>query len=135
MNTLAKSYVKLPEANTNMFGSLSLGRRVYENVATIVVAKCSDDMPMPTLFHFLALLAFKVFAAEQVDVVILEVGLGGRIDLTNVLASNRMKKKMQLENLDESWSDIISDGETAKTIWSVVRRLALAASVYLIWQE
>nr|GFB88470.1 folylpolyglutamate synthase-like isoform X1 [Tanacetum cinerariifolium] len=26
-------------------------------------AKCSDDMPMPTLFHFLALLAFKIFAA------------------------------------------------------------------------
>lgn len=29
-------------------------------------AKCSDDMPMPTLFHFLALLAFRIFAAEQV---------------------------------------------------------------------
>ncbi|KAK9063400.1 hypothetical protein SSX86_017270 [Deinandra increscens subsp. villosa] len=48
-------------------------------------AKCSDDMPMPTLFHFLALLAFKVFAAEQVDVAIIEVGLGGKIDATNVI--------------------------------------------------
>nr|GEV84584.1 folylpolyglutamate synthase isoform X8 [Tanacetum cinerariifolium] len=42
-------------------------------------------MPMPTLFHFLALLAFKIFAAEQVDVAVIEVGLGGRIDATNVV--------------------------------------------------
>ncbi|KAI3734907.1 hypothetical protein L6452_14388 [Arctium lappa] len=47
--------------------------------------KCCDDIPMPTLFRFLALLAFKIFAAEQVDVAILEVGLGGKIDATNVV--------------------------------------------------
>ncbi|KAI3777992.1 hypothetical protein L2E82_06931 [Cichorium intybus] len=47
--------------------------------------KCGDDIPMPTLFRFLALLAFKIFAAEQVDVAIMEVGLGGRIDATNVV--------------------------------------------------
>ncbi|KAI8564089.1 hypothetical protein RHMOL_Rhmol03G0155300 [Rhododendron molle] len=47
--------------------------------------KTSDDMPMPTYFRFLALLAFKIFSAEQVDVAILEVGLGGRFDATNVV--------------------------------------------------
>lgn len=105
--------------------------------------KTSDDTPMPTYFHFLALLAFKIFSAEQVtyanslfflfcffvsffplkelhrisqhkisqsfqklwwmklqpmlnlhmkvfffmqvDVAILEVGLGGRFDATNVV--------------------------------------------------
>ncbi|KAK8575587.1 hypothetical protein V6N13_033175 [Hibiscus sabdariffa] len=47
--------------------------------------KASDDVPMPTYFHFLALLAFKIFAAEKVDVAILEVGLGGRFDATNVV--------------------------------------------------
>ncbi|KAL9678233.1 hypothetical protein QQ045_016073 [Rhodiola kirilowii] len=45
----------------------------------------TDDLPMPTYFRFLALLAFKIFAAEQVDVAILEVGLGGRFDATNVV--------------------------------------------------
>ncbi|XP_022546860.2 folylpolyglutamate synthase isoform X3 [Brassica napus] len=40
---------------------------------------------MPTYFCFLALLAFKIFSTEQVDVVILEVGLGGRYDATNVI--------------------------------------------------
>ncbi|KAK1436161.1 hypothetical protein QVD17_01937 [Tagetes erecta] len=47
--------------------------------------KCSDDIPMPNLFRFLALLAFKIFAAEQVDVAIMEVGLGGKFDATNVV--------------------------------------------------
>ncbi|KAL3650196.1 Folylpolyglutamate synthase [Castilleja foliolosa] len=47
--------------------------------------KASDDVPMPTYFRFLALLAFKIFAAEQVDVAILEVGLGGKYDATNVV--------------------------------------------------
>eukprot|EP00267_Zea_mays_P030149 XP_008661510.1 ras-related protein RABH1b isoform X5 [Zea mays] len=40
-------------------------------------------------FRFLALLAFKIFSAEQVDVAILEVGLGGKFDATNVVVSSR----------------------------------------------
>ncbi|KAJ6317714.1 hypothetical protein OIU76_013288 [Salix suchowensis] len=47
--------------------------------------KCTEDIPMPTYFRFLALLAFKIFSSEQVDVVILEVGLGGKFDATNVV--------------------------------------------------
>lgn len=50
--------------------------------------RTDDDVtPMPTYFRFLALLAFKIFAGEQVDVVILEVGLGGKFDATNVVQS------------------------------------------------
>ncbi|CAH9133423.1 unnamed protein product [Cuscuta epithymum] len=47
--------------------------------------KSSDELPMPTYFRFLTLLAFKIFAVEQVDVAILEVGLGGKYDATNVV--------------------------------------------------
>ncbi|KAJ4953850.1 hypothetical protein NE237_030682 [Protea cynaroides] len=47
--------------------------------------KTNDGVPMPTYFRFLALLAFKIFSAEQVDVAILEVGLGGEFDATNVV--------------------------------------------------
>ncbi|XP_020215034.1 folylpolyglutamate synthase isoform X1 [Cajanus cajan] len=47
--------------------------------------KTDDNVPMPTFFHFLALLAFKIFAAEQVDVSIMEVGLGGKYDATNLV--------------------------------------------------
>ncbi|GJN09336.1 hypothetical protein PR202_ga27336 [Eleusine coracana subsp. coracana] len=47
--------------------------------------KTDDDVPMPPYFRFLALLAFKIFSAEQVDVAVLEVGLGGKFDATNVV--------------------------------------------------
>ncbi|KAJ9184910.1 hypothetical protein P3X46_004595 [Hevea brasiliensis] len=43
------------------------------------------DLPMPPLFQFLTVLAFKIFVCEQVDVSIIEVGLGGRKDSTNVI--------------------------------------------------
>ncbi|GLD94676.1 hypothetical protein PINS_up003300 [Pythium insidiosum] len=41
--------------------------------------------PMAWFFRFLTLLALHVFVAERVDVVILEVGIGGRLDATNVI--------------------------------------------------
>ncbi|CAM0956566.1 unnamed protein product [Alopecurus aequalis] len=47
--------------------------------------KTGDDIPMPPYFRFLALLAFKIFSDEQVDVAVLEVGLGGKYDATNVV--------------------------------------------------
>ncbi|GMF12497.1 unnamed protein product [Phytophthora lilii] len=40
--------------------------------------------PMAWFFRFLTLMALHLFADEQVDVVVLEVGLGGRLDATNV---------------------------------------------------
>ncbi|XP_039129352.1 folylpolyglutamate synthase-like [Dioscorea cayenensis subsp. rotundata] len=47
--------------------------------------KTTDGLPMPVLFQFLTLLAFKIFLSEKVDVAILEVGLGGGLDATNVV--------------------------------------------------
>ncbi|KAK6151325.1 hypothetical protein DH2020_013960 [Rehmannia glutinosa] len=45
----------------------------------------TDDLPMPPLFQFLTVLALKIFACEKVDVAIIEVGLGGTKDSTNVI--------------------------------------------------
>ncbi|XP_058209504.1 folylpolyglutamate synthase isoform X2 [Rhododendron vialii] len=45
----------------------------------------SEGLPMPPLFQFLTVLAFKIFVAEKVDVAIIEVGLGGKKDSTNVI--------------------------------------------------
>jgi dihydrofolate synthase/folylpolyglutamate synthase len=42
--------------------------------------------PALTFFEVATLLAFLVFRAERVDVAVLEVGLGGRLDATNVIA-------------------------------------------------
>jgi dihydrofolate synthase/folylpolyglutamate synthase len=41
--------------------------------------------PPLTYFEFLTALAFQVFAERQVDVAVVEVGLGGRLDATNVV--------------------------------------------------
>eukprot|EP00794_Sanderia_malayensis_P016247 gene16248-17889_t len=43
------------------------------------------DGEMPAYFRFLTLLAYYVFLQEQVDVAIIEVGIGGRHDCTNVV--------------------------------------------------
>ncbi|KZV14589.1 folylpolyglutamate synthase [Dorcoceras hygrometricum] len=45
----------------------------------------NDELPMPPLFQFLTVLALKIFTCERVDVAVIEVGLGGTYDSTNVI--------------------------------------------------
>ncbi|CAD7695445.1 unnamed protein product [Ostreobium quekettii] len=45
----------------------------------------SGELSMAGFFRFATLLALKTFVVEGVDVVILEVGLGGRLDATNAI--------------------------------------------------
>lgn len=40
---------------------------------------------MPLYFRFLTILAFHIFVEERVDVAIMEVGIGGEYDCTNVV--------------------------------------------------
>ncbi|KAI9467531.1 Mur ligase [Coemansia mojavensis] len=48
--------------------------------------KVSSESPdMPMYFRFLTLMAFHTFLQEQVDVAIMEVGVGGEFDSTNVI--------------------------------------------------
>jgi folylpolyglutamate synthase len=42
-------------------------------------------LAMPAFFHFLTLVAFRTFLLEELDVIIIEVGMGGRLDATNVI--------------------------------------------------
>jgi dihydrofolate synthase/folylpolyglutamate synthase len=44
-----------------------------------------DPLDHPTFFEFMAGMAFLHFADERVDVAVLETGLGGRLDATNVV--------------------------------------------------
>lgn len=41
--------------------------------------------PMPTFFDVMTAVAFKYFAEHKIDIAIVETGLGGRLDSTNVL--------------------------------------------------
>ncbi|KAI3806630.1 hypothetical protein L1987_22541 [Smallanthus sonchifolius] len=47
--------------------------------------KVTEDLPMPPLFQFLTILGLKIFISENVDVAIIEVGIGGKHDSTNVI--------------------------------------------------
>lgn len=40
---------------------------------------------MPPYFKFLTIMAFHVFVHEKVDVAIVEVGIGGEYDCTNIV--------------------------------------------------
>jgi len=52
---------------------------------TDAVRQAAGGMPEPTFFEFTTAMAFRYFAEAQVDVAVVEVGLGGRFDATNVL--------------------------------------------------
>ena len=47
----------------------------------------TPELGLPPYFYFLTLLAMRIFHAEAVDVAVLEVGLGGRWDATNLVPS------------------------------------------------
>jgi dihydrofolate synthase / folylpolyglutamate synthase len=47
--------------------------------------KADFDEIQPSFFEMTVAMAFDIFAKEQVDIAIIEVGLGGRLDSTNVI--------------------------------------------------
>jgi dihydrofolate synthase/folylpolyglutamate synthase len=57
--------------------------RVSELVTRIAMLM-GDDVPL-TFFEFTTALAFQYFAETQVDVAVVEVGMGGRFDATNTV--------------------------------------------------
>ena len=53
---------------------------------TIIKDACEGLTDKPTVFEVLTAVAFKYFYDEKVDYVVLEVGLGGRFDATNLIS-------------------------------------------------
>jgi dihydrofolate synthase/folylpolyglutamate synthase len=68
------------------------GEMISENAVasglTSIRNLTADWDPKPTFFEITTGLALKYFADERLDVVILETGLGGRLDATNAVQSN-----------------------------------------------
>ncbi len=54
--------------------------RVFEKIRATL-----DESQPPTFFEMVTAMAFLYFAEEQVDFVIVETGMGGRLDATNVI--------------------------------------------------
>ena len=58
----------------------------YNKVKAISLAMAKDGFMHPSFFEFLFGMAMDIFAANELDYIILETGLGGRLDATNVFA-------------------------------------------------
>ena len=63
------------------------GTPIAEDEVAAFVTKHKDflDQVQPSFFETMTMMAFDYFVREQVDIAVIEVGLGGRLDSTNVL--------------------------------------------------
>lgn len=63
------------------------GRMISEQTVIDFVAGHKGDFEriQPSFFEMTVALAFDVFAKEEVDIAVVEVGLGGRLDSTNII--------------------------------------------------
>jgi dihydrofolate synthase/folylpolyglutamate synthase len=59
--------------------------RTIELIQPACESMVRDGFPHPTTFEIETAMAFLYFLWEQVDLVVLEVGMGGRLDATNVI--------------------------------------------------
>ena len=57
----------------------------FWNVYKLIESHKPEDMGMPPYFMFLTVMAFKYFLKEKVDVAVVEVGIGGEYDCTNIV--------------------------------------------------
>ena len=69
---------------------IAIGDRMITKPAMVEMAKrvqaaAAKANVEPTFFEAMTAMAFKYFADEAVDIAVIEVGLGGRLDSTNVL--------------------------------------------------
>jgi len=67
---------------------VQISKEVFANLIFEICKLAENNGIELTEFEILTALMFKYFADEKVDVVILETGLGGRFDATNVIKSN-----------------------------------------------
>lgn len=61
--------------------------RLTEKIRTTGIQMLSEGLRHPTMFEAETALAFLWFAEQNCDLVVLEVGMGGRTDATNVIAN------------------------------------------------
>ncbi|KAK9504160.1 hypothetical protein O3M35_010553 [Rhynocoris fuscipes] len=80
--------------------------RHFWSVYSILENNKDEEGDMPSYFKFLTVMAFSVFLKENVDVAIIEVGVGGELDCTNVL---RKTPVVGITTLDLDHTQILGD--------------------------
>ncbi|MCD6551501.1 folylpolyglutamate synthase/dihydrofolate synthase family protein [Thermotoga sp.] len=59
---------------------------IYQQMKSILKRLDGDEVFSPSFFEVVTAMAFLYFAEKEVDVAVVEVGLGGRLDATNVVS-------------------------------------------------
>ena len=77
--------VRLAEDDST--GEIPSGRlnELSDRVAKAMEKMLAEGMEHPTEFELITAIGFLYFAEEKVDIAVLETGLGGRLDSTNVI--------------------------------------------------
>jgi dihydrofolate synthase/folylpolyglutamate synthase len=57
----------------------------FTNILKEVVAAANKEKTTPTFFELVTAVAFKYFAEQAIDIAVIETGLGGRLDSTNII--------------------------------------------------
>jgi len=95
--TMVESVLRAAGYRTGQFASPHLqryvervrisGRPISEREAANRIEALRDDTGLPplTFFEYTTILAFEAFRDAHCDIVVLEVGLGGRLDSTNIV--------------------------------------------------
>ena len=85
------------------------GKKISQSDFTALVQEIEQDIAdidfEPTFFELITLLAFSYFAAQAVDIAIIETGLGGRLDCTNVITP----KVSVITTIDRDHEHILGD--------------------------
>lgn len=89
-----------------------------------------DAQDMPPYFKFLTLMAFHVFHAAQVDVAIVEVGIGGKHDCTNIV---RDTKTVGITSLGLDHVTVLGD-TVEKIAWQKAGIIKRHSRVYTVEQ-
>jgi len=74
------------QINGRMIGKKELGEEM-ERLKTACETLVSEGKPHPTSFEIETALAFHYFHKKQCDMVVLETGMGGTLDATNIIAN------------------------------------------------
>jgi dihydrofolate synthase/folylpolyglutamate synthase len=90
VGTAPKPHLHTHRERAQVNGELISEERFAELMGQIVplAERVTAEEGPPTVFEVMTLLCFLHFAAEKVDYAVVEVGLGGRFDATNVLPAD-----------------------------------------------
>ncbi|MCD8538522.1 MAG: hypothetical protein LRY55_01250 [Leadbetterella sp.] len=84
------------------------GKLVPENCVIDFVRDYGHEFQnlRPSFFEVSVALAFKIFSDEKVDVAVIEVGLGGRVDSTNIISNVDLSL---ISNIGFDHTDVLGD--------------------------